>query len=88
MSPSQTKSHFTTAVLLSLCDIEEILMEDTCKRCVSKAFLNSGACRILSAGTACCQTSDQSYVQVDLISPTILSKVLIVYCSPPVCLLD
>lgn len=60
-------------------------MEVICKRYISKTFLKSGAFRILSAGTACCRAPDQSSVQVDLVSPTALSKVLVTYCSPPVC---
>lgn len=63
-------------------------MEDVCERYISTTFLSSGACRMLSADTAHCRASDQSCVQVDIVSPATLSKVLALCCFPPVCLVD
>lgn len=88
VSAGKTKSHFSPIVLLSLWGIKAILMEDIYERYISKTFLSSGACRMLSADTAHCRASDQSCVQVDIVSPATLSTVLALCCFPPVCLVD
>lgn len=88
VSAGKTKSYFSPIVLLSLWGIKEILMEDVCERYISTTFLSSGACRMLSADTAHCRASDQSCVQVDIVSPATLSKVLALCCFPPACLVD